>query len=106
MSTTLRLERAFPMLAIALVDRKRSWQVLLDGESVGQIAPDGVFETPIEPGTHTVRLTSTGKRRSPERTFSAKDESVTEFACHVQPFWPLLVMALLVPERWIALKQR
>lgn len=106
MSATLRLERAFPMAAVALVDRTRSWPILLDGKTIGQIDPDGEFEAPIEPGTHTLLLTSTGKRRSPERSFTAANEEVVEFNCHVQPFWPLLLMALLVPDRWIALKQR
>jgi hypothetical protein len=105
MSTTLRIERAFPY-AISIGDRKRSWPILLDGRPIGQIALNDVFEAPIEPGTHTLLLTSTGKRRSPERTFAAADESVTEFACHTQPYWPLLLMALVIPDRWIALKQR
>jgi hypothetical protein len=105
MSTTLRIERAFPY-AIAIGDRKRSWPILLDGQPIGQIGLNDVFEAPIEPGTHTLLLTSTGKRRSPERAFTAADESVTEFACHTQPYWPLLLMALVNPGRWIALKQR
>jgi hypothetical protein len=104
MSTTLRIERAFPM-AVSIGDRKRSWPILLDGKRIGQIALNEVFETPIEPGTHTLRLTSTGSHRSPERTFTAADESVTAFTCHTQPYWPLLLMALVVPGRWIALKQ-
>ena len=105
MTTTLRIERAFPF-GVSIGDRKRSWQILLDGTSIGQIALSDVFEAPIEPGTHTLRLTSTGSRRSPGRIFTAADESMTEFACHTQPFWPLMLMALVVPGRWIALKQR
>ena len=105
MSTTLHIERAFPM-AVSLGDRKRSWPILLDGTSIGQIALNDVLDIPIEPGTHALQLTSTGKRRSPERTFTVKDESVAEFVCHTQPFWPLMLMALVVPGRWIALKQR
>jgi hypothetical protein len=103
MSATLRLERGMPM---AVGDRKRSWQILLDGKNVGQIALSEAFETSIEPGRHTLQLTSTNTRRSPERAFTAADESVTEFSCHVQPIWPLLLMALVLPGRWIALKQR
>jgi hypothetical protein len=105
MSATLLLSRHMPM-AVALVDRGRSWQILLDGDPAGQIAPDGTVEIPVAPGPHTLQLTSTDTRRSPERTFTADEESVTEFACHVQPVWPLLLMALVVPHRWIALRQR
>ena len=104
MGTTLRIERHFAAAA-SIGDRKRSWQILLDGKPAGQIALNDTVEIPIEPGTHTLKLTSTGSRRSPERTFTAKDESVTDFNCHTQPYWPLLLMALVVPGRWIALKQ-
>lgn len=103
MTATLRLERG---MAMAVGDRRRSWQILLDGAPAGQIALSESVEIPVEPGTHTLRLTSTGKRGSPERTFTAAEESVTEFSCHVQPVWPLQLMALVIPGRWIALKQR
>lgn len=105
MTTTLRLERSMPGVTIAVQDRNTSWSILLDGQEVGHIARNGTFETPVQPGTHTLQLTSTGKRRSPLRTFTARDESVVEFRCHSQPLWPLMVMALVVPGRWIALKQ-
>jgi hypothetical protein len=103
MATTLRLERGMPM---AVNDRKRSWQIRLDGAAAGEIALNDTVEIEIEPGTHTLYLTSTGKRRSPARTFTAAAETVTEFACHAQPVWPLILMALVIPGRWIALKQR
>jgi hypothetical protein len=103
MSATLHLERGMPM---AVGDRKRSWQILLNGGAVGEIALGEAFELAIEPGDYTLQLTSTGSRRSPERSFTARDESVVEFNCHVQPIWPLLLMALVIPGRWIALKRR
>jgi hypothetical protein len=106
MTATLHIERRMPMGTMPIGDRRRSWQVLLDGAPVGTIAHDEVFELGIEPGSHRVQLTSTGSHRSPERAFTAKDESFTEFACHTQPVWPLMLMALVVPGRWIALKQR
>lgn len=106
MTTTLLLERAMPGLAVAIQDRHASWSILLDGQEVGQLAPEATFETQIQPGSHTLQLTSTGKRRSPVRTFTAADESVAEFRCHSQPVWPLMLMALVVRDRWIVLKQR
>lgn len=106
MTATLRVERSIPMRSMVIASRSRPWQILLDGRAVGTIERDGVFETAVEPGAHTLRLTSTGARRSPERSFTAAEETVTEFACHSQPIWPLMLMALVVPGRWIALKQR
>jgi hypothetical protein len=106
MATTLHLERKMPGPTVAIGDRHRAWQVVLDGAAAGTIAHDQVLELAIEPGSHTLQLTSTGSRRSPERTFTAAEESFTEFTCHTQPIWPLMLMALVVPGRWIALKQR
>jgi hypothetical protein len=103
MTATLRIERNMP---VAVLDRKRSYRILVDGREVGTIALSEVFELGIEPGPHTLRLSSTGSRRSPERTFTAADESVVDFICHAQPFWPLMLMALVVPGRWIALKRQ
>ncbi|MGF1426490.1 hypothetical protein [Kitasatospora sp. LaBMicrA B282] len=106
MTTTLRIERSMPGATVAVQDRHTSWSVLLDDQEVGRIAPDEVFETRLPSGPHTLRLTSTGRRRSPVRTFTATDGSVVEFHCHSQPVWPLMLMALARPGRWIALKQR
>lgn len=106
MTATLRLERSMPGLTVEIQGRHVSWSVLLDGQRVGSIAPEEVFETPVTPGPHTLRLSCAGRRRSPARTFSAPDESVVEFCCHSQPVWPLMVMALALPGRWIVLKPR
>ncbi|MBF9068546.1 hypothetical protein [Streptacidiphilus fuscans] len=106
MATTLQLERSMPGATMSVQDRHASWAILLDGQEVGHIASDQVFEAQLSPGSHTLQLTSTGKRRSAVRTFSAPDESTVEFRCHSQPIWPLMLMALVLPERWIVLKQR
>lgn len=107
MTTTLHLERRMPGATMAVQDRHTGWSILLDGQEVGHIAGDEVFEKEVTPGSHTLRLASTGKRHSPVRTFTAtaKEGSVVEFRCHSQPIWPLMLMALVVPGRWIALKQ-
>jgi hypothetical protein len=104
-ATTLHLERKMPGVSIAIQDRHVSWSILLDGQVTGQIAHDGDFETQLPPGSHTLQLTSTGKRRSPVRTFTAAQDSVVDFRCHAQPVWPLMLMALFNPGHWIALKQ-
>ncbi|MBS2540144.1 hypothetical protein KGQ20_46145 [Catenulispora sp. NF23] len=106
MTTTLHLERAMPGATIAVQDRHASWSVLLDGQEVGRIASDETFQTQVPPGTHTLQLASNGSHRSPVRTFAATDGSVVRFRCHSQPVWPLMVMAAVLPGRWIVLKQR
>lgn len=106
MTTTLQLERAMPGPTIAIQDRHKAWSILLDGQEVGRISPDQVFETQMAAGPHTLRLLSTGRRTSPSREFTATEGSAVAFVCHSQPVWPLMLMALVVPGRWIALKQR
>jgi len=106
MSATLKLNRTMPGILVEIEDRKRAWQVHLDSKPVGTIARNDVLELPIGPGHHSLRLTSTGRRSSPVRDFDAGDESETEFTCHSQPIWPLMLMALVVPKRWIVLKEQ
>jgi hypothetical protein len=103
MSATLKLERN---MSINLIDRTRTWQVHLDGNPAGTVALNDPLELPIEPGHHTLQLTSTGRRSSPVHPFDAGDESMVEFTCHPQPIWPLQLMALAVPKRWIVLKKQ
>jgi hypothetical protein len=105
-TTTLHLERAMPGATLAVQDRHASWSVLLDGQEVGRIAPEDAFEAQVAPGSHTLQLTSSGRHSSPVRTFVAADESVVRFRCHAQPVWPLMLMATVLPGRWIVLKQR
>jgi len=106
MSATLKLNRTMPGMLIDIEDRRRTWQVHLDGKPVGTIARNDALELPIEPGHHMLKLTSTGRRSSPERGFDAGGESESAFTCHSQPVWPLMLMALVVPKRWIVLKEQ
>ena len=105
MTATLRLERKMPGPLADVVDRRRSWQIHLDGKPAGAVGRLEVLELPVEPGHHTLQLTAKGHHRSPEHPFEARDESVVEFTCHSQPIWPLMLMAFVVPGRWIVLKQ-
>ena len=101
----LHLERRMPGGTMAVQDRHADWTILLDGQVVGHVGHNEDFESEVPLGSHTLQLTSTGRRRSPARTFTAAEESIVGFHCHSQPIWPLMVMALVVPGRWIALKR-
>ena len=101
MSATLRLERTYPS---AIWDRK-PWRILLDGQDVGEMPVKGHLETTLEPGPHTVKLTSKGNHRSPEHAFEAKEGSVVGLECHPQPVWPMALWAVFTPGRWIAIKE-
>lgn len=102
MTATLSVKRDW----LGAADRRRTWQIVLDGEAVGEIRMNDTVELPVEPGEHRLQLTSTKQRRSPERSFDAKDGAAVSFICHPQALWPLALIALAKPGHWIVLRQR
>ena len=84
--------------------RRQEWQILLDGKPAGSIANDRVVELPVEPGQHSLRLSS-GRFTSPERSFGAADGEVVSFTCHAPLFWPQAAALVVVPRLRISLRQ-
>jgi hypothetical protein len=66
-AATLALRRK-----VRFFDRGQKWQIMIDGMSAGSIADDDAARLPVEPGHHTLRLSS-GRFTSPERSFDAAD---------------------------------
>lgn len=85
--------------------RDVAWYVTLDGRKVGTIAAHQTFETPVELGYHTLRLSS-DRHHSPERSFEAAEGEVIDFSCRAAVFWFNYVAALIKPDLWISLKQQ
>lgn len=96
----LRLTRKW----VGTSQRKVAWQVTLDGEAVGSIATGQTIELPLEPGHHTLRLSSP-RHSSAERSFGASEGQGVNFSCRAAIFWPQYVAALVKPTLWISLKQ-
>lgn len=84
--------------------RRQEWGILLDGKPTGSIARDRGAELPVEPGHHTLRLSS-GRFTSPERSFDIADGQVVSFSCHAPMFWPHAAAAVIVPGLWISLRR-
>ena len=87
-----------------LIDRNREWQVEIDGDVVGSIARQKSVEFPVDPGHHTLRLSS-HRHSSPQRSFEAAAGQVVRFRCRAATLWPRYVAALIKPDLWISLKQ-
>ena len=98
-TATLTLTRT-----MRIFGRRHAWQVLLDGKPAGSIANDRVVELPVEPGRHSLRLSS-GRFTSPERQFAAADGEVVRFTCRAPLLWPQAAVAVIVPGLWISLRQ-
>ena len=86
-----------------LVDRNREWKIEVDGSVVGSIANQKTVEVPLEPGHHTLHLSSR-RHVSPERSFDAADGQTVRFGCRAATLWPVYLAALIKPDLWISLK--
>lgn len=101
MTAEVRLTRTWS----SFVDRTGDWQVLIDGDKAGSIAKRQTVELPVEPGQHTLRVRSSGRFRSPERSFDIADGQEFGFHCHGQRYWPLMLASLVKPDLWITLRR-
>ena len=77
----------------------------MDGDVVGVVASQSTVELPVQPGPHTLQLSS-GRHSSAERNFEATEGQVASFSCRGAMVWPMYVAALVKPDLWISLKQR
>jgi hypothetical protein len=71
-----------------------TFDVVVDGQSVGSIKWHEAVETPIEPGHHTLQV-SKGRYSSRIRTFDAAEDEFVAFRCSRRRH-PLVLAATLV----------
>ncbi len=92
MSATLRLTHK----AIGVEIRRGTYEVVLDGERVGSVEMDGTFETPVDPGRHTLKVRS-GRNSSRTRTFDAAEGDIVGFRCSGKSILPIFLLSFAVP---------
>jgi ABC-2 type transport system ATP-binding protein len=88
-----------------------SWEVLVDGISVGAVAKGQAVELAVEPGPHVVRVRSKRYLLSPEQPFEASTGRVVSFSCRARARHPfivqrsifLLLVSLVKHDVWIGL---
>ena len=100
MSATLRLTRE----GFGIELRRGTFDVMVDGQSVGSSKWHETVEVPVEPGQHTLRIRA-GRYSSPERSFDAADGEIINFRCHGAMIWPLYVASIVKPDLAISLKR-
>jgi hypothetical protein len=100
MSATLRVERLFG----GIIDKRRDWEVLLDGNQVGAVGYAQTVDVAIAPGSHTLRV-GLGNHSSHEKSFEVADGAVATFRCRAQLLWPLMIAATFKNDLWITLKE-
>jgi hypothetical protein len=100
-SATLRLARE----GFAIELRRGTFDVEVDGKSVGSVEVRETFEAPVEPGRHTLHLRA-GRYSSPERSFDAADGETISFRCYGANLWPLWVASMFKPDLAISLRRQ
>jgi hypothetical protein len=84
--------------------RRGRFEVSVDGKSVGSLANHETFETPLEPGRHTIRIRE-GRYSSRDHPFEVADGEVGNFRCHGTNIWPLYLASVVAPNLAISLKR-
>ena len=100
MSATLTITHK----AIGAEVRRRPYDVVLDGRSVGSVEMNGTFATPLEPGQHTVQVRDVRNSSRPE-TFTAADGETVAFRRTGKRFLPIFLASFLVPSLALKLKR-
>ena len=99
MSATLKLTHK----ATGAEIRRGQYDIALDGERVGSVEMNDTFETPIDPGRHTLQVRN-GRNTSRTKTFDAADGEIVAFRSTGKSILPVFLASFVVPS--LALKLR
>jgi hypothetical protein len=99
-SAMLRLTRQTAGIEL----RRGSFEIAIDGKSVGSITYGETVETPLEAGHHTLRIRK-GRYSSRDHSFDAADGEIVSFRCHGAILWPRYVTSLVIPGLGIFLSR-
>ena len=100
MTATLKLTRQ----GVGVELRRGTFDVLVDGSSVGSIDWHDTVEAPVEPGRHTICIRA-GRYSSHGHSFEAADGDIVTFRVHGAMVWPRWVVSMLKPDLGISLKR-
>ncbi len=85
--------------------RRRPYEVLLDGASVGTVEMNGTLTVTLEPGDHDVQVRA-GRQASARRAFHAGDGEVVAWRCTGKRPLPIFLASFFVPSLALALVRR
>jgi hypothetical protein len=98
MPATLKLTHK----AVGAEVRRGPYDIVLDGARVGSVEMNGTFETPIEPGRHTLQVRS-GRNSSRTKTFDAADGETVAFRSTGKSVLPIFLLSFVVPSLALSL---
>ena len=100
MPATLKLTHK----AIGVEVRRGTYDVVLDGERVGLVEMNDMFETPVEPGRHTLQVRN-GRSSSRAKTFDASEGETVAFRCTGKSILPIFLLSFIVPSLALSLNR-
>jgi hypothetical protein len=100
MAATLKLTHK----AIGVEVRRGTFDVIVDGERVGSLEMNDTFETPVEPGRHTVQVRN-GRNSSRVQTFDVAEDEMVAFRCTGKRFLPIFLASFFVPSLALSLRR-
>ena len=100
MSATLQVTHK----AIGVEVRRGTYDVVLDGKRSGSVAMNDTFETPIEPGRHTLQVRN-GRNSSPTKTFDVAEGEIASFRCSGKSILPIFLLSFVVPSLALSLRR-
>ncbi len=83
--------------AIGAEVRRGAYDIEVDGKRVGAVHMNDSFETPVEPGPHTLQVRN-GRNSSRAQTFDAADGKIVAFRCTGKRFLPLFLASFVAPS--------
>jgi hypothetical protein len=84
--------------------RRGTFEITLDGKTVGSVDRNESFERPIEPGRYTLQVRE-GRSTSRAVAFVVGNGDSVTFRCNGAIIWPVYLASLVVPSLALTLKQ-
>lgn len=100
MPATLKLTHK----TIGMEVRRGTYDLVLDGKPVGSVEMNDTFETPVEPGRHTLEVRS-GRSYSRTKTFDTVEGETASFRCGGKSILPIFLLSFIVPSLAISLRR-
>jgi hypothetical protein len=84
--------------------RRGSFDIQLDGRSVGSITRHQTVDMPLQPGHHAIQIRK-GRYSSQQHSFDIADGETVNFRTHGAMVWPRYVVSIIKPDLAISLKR-
>ena len=89
---------------IGVAVRRGPYDVVVDGKRAGSVELHSTFETPVEPGRHTLQVRN-GRNSSRTQAFDAAEGQVVAFRCSGKRVLPIFLVSFAVPSLALKLKR-